>query len=301
MSIKELDHGVVQEPDTFRTDVETMEQECTAFVSSVVEDAGADGVVVALSGGIDSTTAASVAVEALGADSVYGLVIPADASDESNIADAQDVAFELGISFRTVDVQPVVDALTDTMAQEYWLRQMAALSFGSGEAVQLCDPIEDRDGYTEAVGNATARARMMATYFEANLRDRLVLGTGNRTELSLGYFTKYGDGGVDLLPLGDLYKTEVRRLARHLDIPENIIEKQPTAGLWEGQTDADELGAPYETIDAVLRKLVDEGCGVERTAAELDLDPELVAEYEEMYRAAAHKRDVPPTPGTHFS
>lgn len=301
MSIGELDHGAVHEPDAFRRDVETIEEECTSFVGSVVEAAGADGVVVALSGGIDSTTAASVAVEALGPESVYGLVIPADASDDANVRDAQEAAFELGISFRTVDVQPVVDALTESMSQEYWLRQMAALSFGSSDSVRLCDPIEERDGYTEAVGNATARARMMATYFEANLRGRLVLGTGNRTELSLGYFTKYGDGGVDLLPLGDLYKTEVRRLAEHLGVPEAIVEKPPTAGLWAGQTDADELGAPYETIDAVLRKLVDEGCGVQRTAAELGVDPELVAEYEAMYREAAHKRDVPPTPGTHFS
>lgn len=285
----------------FRDDLDIIKEECLSLIRSTVTEAGADGVVVGLSGGIDSTTAATLAVEALGKENVYGLIIPADASDDSNIKDAQDAAFDLGINFRTVDVQPVVDALTETMEQEYWLRQMAALSFGSGEAVQLCDPIEDRDGYTEAVGNATARARMMATYFEANLQNRLVLGTGNRTELSLGYFTKYGDGGVDLLPLGDLYKTEVRRLARHLGVSEEIVEKQPTAGLWEGQTDADELGASYETIDAVLRKLVDEGCSVERTAVELDLDSELVAKYEEMYCEAAHKRDVPPTPGTHFS
>jgi NAD+ synthase len=301
MSTQELTDDVVQQPDPFRTNVETMAEECTHFVRSVVEEAAADGVVVGLSGGVDSATAASVAVEALGPESVYGLVMPAAASDEANVRDAQAVAFELGISFRTVDVQPVVDALAESTTQDYWLREMTASSSESGGPVRACEPIEDREGYTEALGNATARARMMAAYFEANLRNRLVLGTGNRTELLLGYFTKYGDGGVDLLPLGGLYKTEVRRLARHLGVPEEIVEKPPTAGLWEGQTDAGELGAPYETVDAVLRKLVEEDCSVERTAAELNVDRSLVAEYDTMYREAEHKRTVPPTPGTHFS
>lgn len=292
--------GRGRDADGFREDAAELERECGAFVHSVVEAADADGVVVAMSGGIDSTTAATLAAEALGPGSVYGLILPAAPNDTSNLYDAQRAAFDLGIQFRTVDVQPVVDALTDAMDQEYWLQQAAAVVAAGADAdVTLCDPIGLADGYDEAVGNATARARMMATYFEANLRDRLVLGTGNRSELLLGYFTKYGDGGVDLLPLGGLYKTEVRRLATHLGVPTEIVEKEPTAGLWEGQTDAEELGASYETIDAVLRKLVDEDCGVERTAAELDVDRDLVCRFDSMRRRAEHKRRLPPTPATY--
>jgi NAD+ synthase len=285
--------------DGFRDDIGTVEEECVSFIRSAVDDAGVQEVVVALSGGIDSTTTATLAVEALGRRSVNGLVLPSETSDESNIDDAQRAAFDLGIDFRTVDIQPVVDALAETMRSDHWFeRAVADGGRTSGRAHDTTDP---NDEYRRAVGNATARARMMATYFEANLHDLLVLGTGNRTELSLGYFTKYGDGGADLLPLGDLYKTEVRRLAEHLDVPERIIDKQPTAGLWDGQTDTDELGAPYGTIDAILRKLLDEGNSVAKTAADLGVEEDLVVRFAEMYRDAAHKRTTPPTPDTYVS
>lgn len=285
--------------DGFRDDIETVEAECVSFIRSAVDDAGVQGVVVALSGGIDSTTTATLAVEALGKRSVNGLVLPSETSDESNIDDAQRAAFDLGIDFRTVDIQPVVDAVTETMRFDHWFqRAVADGGPGSGRARNSTD---SHGEYKRAVGNATARARMLATYFEANLHDRLVLGTGNRTELSLGYFTKYGDGGADILPLGDLYKTEVRRLAEHLDVPERIIDKQPTAGLWDGQTDSDELGASYGTIDAILRKLLDEGCSVSQIAAELGVEENLVVRFAEMYRDAAHKRGTPPTPDTYVS
>lgn len=137
---------------------------------------------------------------------------------------------------------------------------------------------------------------MMVAYFEANVSNRLVLGTGNRTELLLGYFTKYGDGATDLLPIGDLYKTQVRAVARPLDVSESIIEKQPTAGLWDGQSNESELGAPYETIDTILRYVIDEEWAVERLATELAVDTEQIERFRRMYRTAAHKRQMPPTP-----
>lgn len=288
----DADAGAIGE---FRDDFESVEEECRSFIRSAVRDAGAHEVIVPLSGGLDSTTTATLAVEALGCRSVNGLVLPADPSDDTNIGDAQRAAFELGIDFRTVDIQPVVDALTESMGHDYWLQ--AAL----GAPGEWADSGGSADEHQRAVGNATARARMMATYFEANRKGGLVVGTGNRTELSLGYFTKHGDGGADLLPLGHLYKTEVRGLARHLGVPDRIVDKEPTAGLREGQTDADELGATYETIDAVLRKLLDEDTSIDRIATELGVEESLVVRFAEMYRDAAHKRAVPPTPETHVS
>lgn len=275
----------------------TIEEQYTEFISDVVDEANADGVVVGLSGGIDSTVTTKLAIEALGTDAVYGLVLPAATSTDANTVDGQDVANKFGINFRTIDIQPIVDELTEAMTKDYWLRKVVPLSSDTRKI--LSDPVEDRDGYEMAVGNAAARIRMMALYFEANTRSQLVLGTGNRTELLLGYFTKYGDGGVDLLPIGDLYKTDVKRLAQYLDIPSEIIEKPPTAGLLEGQTDERELGAPYETIDAILRNIVDEGRSVERTANELEVDQSLVAHFAEMHRSSEHKRAPPPTPKTY--
>lgn len=288
MSTRDRTSGSSRATDEFRDDLDVVEEECVSFIRSAVDHAGVHEVVVALSGGLGSMTTAALAVEALGRRSVNGLVLPSAASDDAKVDDAQRVAFELGIDFRTVNVQPVVDALTEAMRQDDWMK-----AFG-GPSSANDSPVDGR-----AVGNATARARMMAAYFEANRHGRLVLGTNNRTELSLGYVTKYGDGGADLLPLGDLYKTEVRRLAEHLDVPEGIIDKRPTAGRWEAEIDATELGTSYETIDAILQRLLDSGYSIERTAAELGIEEDLVVQFAELYRDAAHKRATPPTPETY--
>jgi len=109
-----------------------------------------------------------------------------------------------------------------------------------------------------ASGNLKARTRMCTLYYHANLMNRMVIGTGNRTELLLGYFTKYGDGGVDIEPIGGLYKTQVRGLSRHMKVPSHILDKTPTAGLWPGQTDEKELGVTYEEADRILSMLIDE-------------------------------------------
>lgn len=299
MSTRERTPSSPEKKDQSHDDIETVANQCKTFIQHVVDAAAADGVVVGLSGGIDSTTAAALAVDALGRERVYGLVLPADPSSPENIRDAQEQAYELGINFRTVDVQAVVDRLTETMTQDLPLPQIDDGYSVNEPRVPIRVSVDTDGAYKHTVGNAIARVRMLTLYFEANLRNRLVLGTGNRTEIALGYFTKYGDGGVDLQPLGDLYKTEVRTLARHLGVSDEIVDKQPTAGLWKEQTDADELGAGYETIDSILRRLIDGDKSSKEIARTLDVDVEFVETYAEMYEGAAHKRGGPPTPRTH--
>lgn len=294
----ESDASPVVEPPRLDDPAGTV-RECTAFVRSVVEDADADGVVVNMSGGIDSTVTATLAVDALGADAVYGLVLPAAASDDDNVADARRVADELGIDHRTIDLAPVVDGFTLAFTTgEFEYTPSDPLASTHSRDV-LVEPIAHRDGFERALGNVVARLRMAVAYFEANTTNRLVLGTGNRTELELGYFTKYGDGGVDLLPIGDLYKSEVRDLARHLGVPEDIVEKRPTAGLWEAQTDESELGATYATIDAILERLLDENRGIGETADEVGVHRDLVVRFVDKHVGTEHKRAKPPTPLTY--
>lgn len=295
--IRENERDVARAPPKLNDPTET-QREITAFIREVVSDAGADGVVVNLSGGIDSTVAATLATEALGCENVYGLILPSGANTKANIDDARQVAEELVIGHHVIDIQSLLDQFVHTVASTTRESKRHPLSTTTRVTVS---PVKPRENYREAVGNAAARLRMMIAYFEANTTSRLVLGTGNRTELVLGYFTKYGDGGVDLLPLGDLYKTEVRVLARHLGVRDDIIEKEPTAGLWAGQADESELGASYETIDAILQHLIDKDNSIQGAADAVGVDSALVQTYAEMCHQTAHKRATPPTPAGYGS
>ncbi len=242
----------------------------TAFIQGQVDAAGTDGTVLGLSGGIDSTTTAHLALKALGADAVHGLVMPSEANSNENMSDAEQVAETLGIPYDVLDVSPVVDAVTDVYPA------------GADDRV--------------AIGNVRVRSRAVLAYFVANHEDRLVLGTGNRSEALVGYFTKYGDGAVDCHPLGNLYKTQVRQLARHLGIPDRIVDKPPTAGMWQGQTDEDELGIDYPTLDAVLALHVDGPVPRDHAADLLDVSPDVVDRVVQLHRRSRHKRRLPPTP-----
>jgi NAD+ synthase len=186
---------------------------------------GADGVVVGLSGGIDSALVARLARDALGADHVLGVLLPDAAFPGPLRTETEEYARGLGVETRTVPIESV-EAAYRTLLPE------------------LADRV--------SLGNVKARIRMTILYAIARERRRLVAGTGNKSEILLGYFTKYGDGGVDLLPLGDLYKTDVRGIARELALPPAILDRPPTAGLWEGQTDEEELGISYADVDQIL-------------------------------------------------
>ncbi|SDR26068.1 NAD+ synthase [Natronobacterium texcoconense] len=242
----------------------------TSFIQERVDAAGTDGAVLGLSGGIDSTLTAHLAVEALGAENVHGLVLPARVSGDDNMSDAERVAQDLEMSYDVIEIEPIVDSLLEAYP--------------------------DAEGDHVAVGNARARVRAVLNYLVANHEDRLVLGTGNRSEAAVGYFTKYGDGAVDCHPIGNLYKAQVRQLARHVGVPEELAAKTATAELWADQTDEEEMGVSYETLDSILATHVDGPLSVAATARELGIDEETVEKVRGMYERSEHKRTVPPAP-----
>ncbi|QIO24055.1 NAD+ synthase [Haloarcula sp. JP-L23] len=264
-----------------RDDVAAVESAVAAFLRERVRAADADGVVVAMSGGLDSTVTATLAAEALGPDRVLGLALPCHKTDACAAMEAETVADHLGIAFQRVHLRPLL--------QQFHQAVVPTLDPGVTDGSA---PTEDR-----ALGNAIARFRMTCAYYVANRTNRLVVGTANRSELLLGYVTKHGDAGADLFPLGDLYKTEVRELARHLGLPDAIVERTPTAGFRVGQTDADDLGATYDVVDAVLWRVVEQDESVERVASALDVAEDTAARLVSMCSTTAHKRSLPPTPG----
>lgn len=246
-----------------------IEEELKQFLQQKLEETGAEGYVVGVSGGIDSATTLKLAVEAVGVEKVNAWIMPGSPSRESNMEDARELASELGVKTREVNIEPVVEKFLDN------------LEFEPGEA---------------ATGNLRARVRMAYEYIDSNENSTLVLGSGNRSEYLLGYFTKYGDAAADLHLLLDLYKTEVRELAEHIGLDSKFIEKEPTAGLWEGQTDRDELGTGYKVADRVLERLVDRKMSEKEVADDTGIEMEKVEHISEIYVGSGHKRGMPDYP-----
>ena len=241
------------------------------FIADTVEAAGAEGAVIGLSGGIDSTTVAHLAVEALGPDRVRGLSMPSNVNPEADQTDAERVAESLDIEYDVIDVAPIVEAFVDAA------------------------PPEAADDRT-ALGNVRVRTRAVLNYFLANAGDRLVLGTGNRAEAATGYFTKYGDQAVDCNPIGNLYKCQVRQLARAVGVPEDLVTRTPSAGMWEGQTDETEMGLGYDELDAILAVHVDGPLSKSATRRTLEVPESAIERVVELYEQSKHKRAMPPAP-----
>jgi len=238
------------------------------FIKDQVEAAGAGGVVLGLSGGLDSATVAFLAAQALGPDRVLALLLPeAGVTPEADVEDARDVASILRIRAMEIEISGILGCYSDVLP--------------TAEAPRVVN------------GNLKARVRMTFLYWHANLLERLVLGTGNKTEIMLGYSTKFGDAAADILPIAGLYKDEVRELARSLGVPERIIEKAPTAGLWPGQTDEGELGITYQDANAILRGLE---AGMSRKDLAAEFGPEKLDLIKRRVAGGRHKRELPPTP-----
>lgn len=238
-----------------------------AFIRERVSSSGATGAVVAVSGGIDSALTLKLCAEALGPNSVHALLMPDGEWNGKEEQDAADFAQELGVQVHRLGIKDVV-----------------------GEFTSLLNT-NDR----KVLGNIKARIRMVVNYALANMNRLLVVGTSNKSELLTGYYTKYGDGGSDICPIGDLYKTEVRELSARLNIPKSILEKAPSAGLWPGQTDEGELGVTYAELDEILFAL-ESGTLPDEIATRTKLSRNKVAKVLAMVTASGHKRSLPRIP-----
>lgn len=252
-------------------DFEIVQNKIIDFIRNETHKAGVSGAVVGISGGIDSALTATLTVKALGKDKVLGIHLPESGlTPIEDSEDAKALADWLGIEFRTIDISGIISAFMGAVPE-------------SESAGRLCK------------GNLKARIRMSLLYFHANQMDRMVMGTGNKTEILLGYFTKYGDGGVDLEPIGGLYKTDVWELSRKLEIPEALITKKPSAGLWAGQTDEAELGISYIKVDKVL-SMLEQKEAPETILSTLGVSAEQLNSIMKRIERSEHKRKAAPIP-----
>lgn len=234
----------------------------------VLEYAHAKAGVLGVSGGIDSATTAFLTVKALGRTKLFCYVLPGRATKQEDVDDALDLVKRLRVLNGHYELLPVGDIV-------HRLK----------EKLGRLSKVEE--------GNLTARVRMAILHQRAWRERAVVIGTGDKSELMLGYFTKYGDGGVDLLPIGGLYKTYVRQLARYLGVPERIIHKPPTPALWDGQTAEGELGIDYDTLDKILYLRFEDWLNPTEITKRLGISKEKVDRIMTMVRVTQHKR-LPP-------
>ncbi len=244
----------------------TRAEKISTWLRDRAMSAGAQGYVFGLSGGIDSAVVARLCQMAL-PQRVLGVLMPCYSHPQDEV-DARLVASTFGFPIAKVDLEAPFDALTESLQRAI-----------KGLPTHV-DSVDIKQQMPDA--NLKPRLRMASLYFVANSLNYLVAGTGNRSEITLGYFTKHGDGGVDALPIGGLLKSEVRALARELGVPDRIITKPPTAGLWMGQTDEAEMGFSYEMLEAFL---VDGPDKVPTSVAE---------RINQLRRTSGHKRELPP-------
>jgi NAD+ synthase len=242
-----------------------------AFLKTSIRSANATGAVIALSGGVDSSVVAAIAHDTV---NTKALILPEKGTTSAqDTLDATFIAETYHLPFTIIEISDLVNCLRKT-------------------AMPIL-PISRSDGPSIVDANLKPRIRMILSYVVANADRRLVVGTSNRTELLTGYFTKHGDGAADILPIGDLYKTQVLQLARHLGIPERIISKPPSAGLWPGQTDEEELGIAYQLLDRILYDLVDGRKTVAEVARIVGVEQRRVQEIDKRILNGEHKRRVP--------
>ena len=229
-----------------------------------VKDAGAQGVVLGLSGGIDSATSLALAVSSLGSEKVKGLIMPFKESESISLA--LDHANTLNVKTKEYNIASIVNSYKEVTS-----------SYSS----------------TASEGNLHSRVRMSLLYGEAFSSNTLVMGTSNKSELLVGYYTKWGDGASDLLPIGDLYKSQVYLLSEALGVPKEIIERKPTAELWEGQTDEDELGINYSTLDQILLGL-ERQFSFKSISSKTGIDLGTIKRIDNLIKLSIHKRVFPP-------
>jgi len=262
-------------PDVLKIDVGQTERRLVDFIKAYVKKTQVKGLVVGLSGGIDSSTVAALSAKAIRGNKVLGVCLPERQTwNKQDIQHAKDISRLFKIQFKLIDITSTVETIRKTIP-DYNSRQR----------------VPD--------GNIKARSRMGFLYYYANRLQRLVVGSGDKSEIMLGYFTKWGDYCADLAPLADLFKTQVQALARHLNLPEEILAKAPTPALWPGQSAEGELGLKYEILDLILYGL-EHFMLPDEISRQLGLPLETVTRIEERWLRSEHKRRPPLTMKTGY-
>lgn len=236
----------------------------TGFIKNETTKVGFKKVVVGLSGGIDSSVSTYLAAMAMGKENVVGIMMPYKTSSRESLKDAEKIVKNLGIRSLKIDITPMIDAYFKSFPEADNMRR----------------------------GNKMARERMTILYDLSAKENTLVLGTSNKTELLLGYGTLYGDMASAINPIGDLYKTQVRQLAKDLGVPKEIVDKKPSADLWLGQSDEEELGFTYEEVDRLLYYLVDKRY-TDKELIKLGFDKDFIKKVIKKIQASQFKRKLP--------
>ncbi len=257
--------------NSLRFDLETASDEIQKFIKKVAGGANASGVVLGLSGGVDSALTATLCTRALGRDKVLGLMMPTSFTPERDNKDAAELAEMLGIGTKRIEIGSICDAFVRALRIQ-------------------ADDVKARI----PLANIRARIRMIITYFYANANNYLVAGTGDRSETLIGYYTKYGDGGADFFPIRHLYKTQVRELAKHLGIPERMADKPSSPQLYPGHKLSDELPLDYGELDLVLVGLFDYRMLPEKISEATNVPIDTVMEVSSRHIGTEHKRESPP-------
>lgn len=254
-----------------KLDLEAAVREITGFIKRTVEEAGSNGVVLGLSGGVDSSVVAALCAKALGGERCLGVIMPAGFTPKEDVEDAEKLARSLGMKTARADIEAISDAFFKTLG------------------VDLSDP-----RCKIPAANLRARIRMAILYYYANLNNLLVAGTGDKSERLIGYFTKYGDGGVDFMPIAHLYKTQVRELGEHLGLPERILNKPSSPQLYPGHKAVDEIPADYGLLDRILVGLFDLKLPPRKVSELTGAPLETVLETLSRFNSTKHKRAPPP-------
>jgi NAD+ synthase len=251
-------------------DLDVDADEILAFIRKTVGSSGASGVVVGLSGGVDSSLVLVLCVRAIGARNILGLIMPTAFTPGDDLDDARELASTLSVRTREIKIDPIAEAFARTLGIER-------------ESMSQRIP----------VANILARIRMIILYYYANLNNLLVVGTGDRSEDLIGYFTKYGDGGADLLPISHLYKTQVRVLAEQLGVPHRIAYKPSSPQLYPGHKATDEIPADYDKLDIIEAHLFEQHMPIEKAAELAGVPPSVVTEVMRRFQSTRHKREYP--------
>ena len=258
-------------PSLLEIDFSEAQKRICRFIKEYVENAGAKGIVLGLSGGIDSGTIAALSSLAIGGENVLGLMLPEKENfNQKDIDDAKFVAEQFHLETQVCDIS---DALS-----------------GIYGAIPVFDQTDRL-----CKGNVKARTRMIYLYYYANKQNRIVCGSSDKSETMMGYFTKWGDAAADIAPIMDLYKTQVRKLALHLGIPKDLALKPSTPALWPNQLAESELGIKYETLDLILYGL-ERFMTPEEIAEQLDIEKVMVEKVKSRWLANEHKRRMPLAP-----